>query len=55
MNWNGEHRAFIVETFFKQNESITATQRTFRLHFKLKRHVLHPLVIQFYYGLQTLE
>ena len=24
MNWTGEHRAFIVETFFKSNESVTA-------------------------------
>ena len=42
MNWNGEHRAFIVETFFKKNESITATQKAFRLHFKLKRHDPSP-------------
>ena len=38
MNWTGEHRAFIVETFIKTNESVTATQRAFRLHFKLGRH-----------------
>ena len=31
--WTGEHRTFIVETFIKTNESVTATQRAFRLHF----------------------
>ena len=30
--------AFIVETFFKTNESVTATQRVFQLHFNLGRH-----------------
>lgn len=38
MNWTGERRAFIVETFFKTNESVTATQRAFRVHFRLRRH-----------------
>ncbi|XP_036359394.1 uncharacterized protein LOC118763768 [Octopus sinensis] len=38
MNWTGEHRAFIVETFIKTNDSVTATQRAFRLHFNLGRH-----------------
>ena len=38
MNWTGEHRAFTVETFIKTNESVTATQRAFRVHFKLGRH-----------------
>ena len=38
MNWTGEHRAFIVETFIKTNESVTARQRAFRLHFNLGRH-----------------
>ena len=45
MNWtffvfaaiNNEHRTFIVETFTKTNKSVTATQRTFRLHFDLGR------------------
>lgn len=37
MDWTGEHRAFIVETFMK-NESVTATQRAFRVHFRLGRH-----------------
>ena len=38
MNWTGEHRAFTVETFIKTNESVTATQRAFHVHFKLGRH-----------------
>jgi hypothetical protein len=31
-SWSGEHRDFVVETFFKNNESVIATQRTFRRH-----------------------
>ena len=38
MNWTGEHCAFTVETFIKTNETVTATQRAFRVHFKLGRH-----------------
>ena len=38
MNWTGEHCAFTVETFIKTNESVTATQRAFCLHFDLGRH-----------------
>ena len=38
MNWTGEHHDFIVEMFIKTNESVTATQRAFRLHFNLGRH-----------------
>jgi len=30
MSWSGEHRGFVVETFFKNNESVIATQRAFR-------------------------
>ncbi|XP_014776286.1 uncharacterized protein LOC106873445 [Octopus bimaculoides] len=37
MNWTGEHCAFIVETFIK-NESVTATQRAFCLRFRLGRY-----------------
>ena len=33
----GEHRAFIVETYLKNSESVTAVQRSFRSHFGLKR------------------
>ena len=38
MNWTGEHSAFTVKTFIKTNEAVTATQRAFRMHFKLRRH-----------------
>ena len=38
MNWTGKHRAFTMETFIKTNESVTATQRAFHVHFKLGRH-----------------
>ena len=45
MDWTSHHfrlpiwigQAFIVEKFIK-NESITATQRIFRVHFGLGRH-----------------
>ena len=36
--WGPEHRAFVVETFFKNGDSITVTQRKFRLHFNVARH-----------------
>ena len=35
--WEPEHRAFVVETFFKNGESVTVTQRKFRLHFNVAR------------------
>ena len=38
MNWTGEHCTFIVEMFIKTNESVTATQQAFRLHFNLGTH-----------------
>ena len=38
MKWLGSHRSFVVETFFTNSGSITATQRIFRTHFKLGRH-----------------
>ena len=38
MNWAGEHRAFIVETYLKNNKSVTTVQREFCLHFGLKRY-----------------
>ena len=41
MDWTGEHWIFIVETFIK-NESVTATQRAFRLHFGLGRQDPEP-------------
>ena len=33
MKWLGSHRSFVVETFFTNSGSITATQRLFRTHF----------------------
>ena len=36
--WGPQHRAFIVATFFKNGESVTVTQRKFRLHFNVARH-----------------
>jgi hypothetical protein len=42
MRWSGEHRGFVVETFFKNNESVIATQRAFRRHFRLCRRAPVP-------------
>jgi len=36
--WSEEHRAFDVETFFKNNDSATVTQRVFRIHFDIGRN-----------------
>ena len=36
--WSPQHRAFVVETFFKNGESVIVTQRKFRLHFNVPRH-----------------
>ena len=36
--WSPQHRAFIVETYFKNGESVIVTQRKFRLHFNVPRH-----------------
>jgi hypothetical protein len=36
--WGSQNCAFVVETFFKNGESVTATQRKFRLHFNVPRH-----------------
>jgi hypothetical protein len=38
MAWNGEHRAFVIETDLKISDSIIATQRLFRRHFEVGRH-----------------
>lgn len=40
--WLALHRSFVVETFFKNNESIIATQRLFRVHFDVGRHGAVP-------------
>lgn len=42
MNWTGEHRAFVCETFMKSNDSVITTQRTFRTHFALGRRAPVP-------------
>jgi len=36
MPWSGECCAFAVEAFFKNNESVIATQRAFRTHFRIR-------------------
>ena len=41
MDWTGQHCAFIVEAFIK-NESVTGIQRTFRVHFENDRHDTVP-------------
>ena len=38
MAWSGEHRAFVIEKFVKNGESVVATQRSFRRHFSLNHH-----------------
>ena len=35
MSWSGEHGSFAIETFFKNNNSVTSTQRAFRMRFGL--------------------
>ena len=35
--WSVEHRAFVVETYFKNNDSVL-TQRIFRRHFNIHRN-----------------
>lgn len=42
MNWTDDHRAFVIETLIKNNESVITTQRTFRTHFALGRHAPVP-------------
>jgi transposase len=36
--WWREHRAFVIETFLKNNDSATLTQRVFRRHFIIGRN-----------------
>jgi len=36
--WSEGHRAFVVETFLKNNDSATVTQRVFRRHFDIRRN-----------------
>ena len=36
--WSSEHRAILVETYFKCGDSVIASQRQFRSHFGVGRH-----------------
>ena len=36
--WSAQQRAFVLETFFKNNESVIVTQRAFRRHFSVHRN-----------------
>ncbi|GBN79769.1 hypothetical protein AVEN_56597-1 [Araneus ventricosus] len=38
MSWTSKLRAFVVETYFKNADSIIETQRLFRRHFGVSRH-----------------
>lgn len=42
MAWSGEHRAFVIETYFKNGDSVICTQRLFRTHFGISRHGAIP-------------
>ena len=57
MAWSGEHRAFVVEQFVKNGESVIATQRSFRIHFSLNRHDPVPTlqVKQYAVGFPTFD
>jgi len=36
--WTAQHRAFVVEAYFKNGGSAVTTQRLFRRHFNIPRH-----------------
>lgn len=36
--WSGEQHDFAIKSFNKNNDSFVAAQRSFRVHFNLKRH-----------------
>jgi transposase-like protein len=40
--WSVEHRAFAVETYFKNKDSVVLTQRIFRRHFNIHRNDSFP-------------
>ena len=40
--WSVEHRAFAVETYFKNNDSVVLTQRICLRHFNIRRNVSVP-------------
>jgi transposase len=41
-DWTDTHRAFAVETFFKNNGSVILTEKSFKKHFKLDRNATLP-------------
>ena len=40
--WTAQPRAFVVEAYFKNGDSTITTQRLFRRHFNIPRHVRAP-------------
>ena len=42
MVWSGEQCGFVIETFFKNGDSVIAIQRAFRTHFQLGRRARVP-------------
>ena len=52
MAWSSEPRAFVVEEFVKNGESVVATQRSFRRRFSLNRHYPIPQEKQYAVWLQ---
>ena len=36
--WTAQHRVFVVEAYFKNDDSAVTTQGLFRIHFKIPRH-----------------
>jgi hypothetical protein len=39
IDWAAAHRAFAVEEYFKNNESLVKTRRLFRRHFSIHANV----------------
>jgi len=42
MGWTGEHRGFVVETYYENNHSVISTQRAFHTRFTLGRNASVP-------------
>jgi transposase-like protein len=40
--WTTQHRAFVVEAYFKDGDSVVKTQRLFRTHFNIPGHGCVP-------------
>ena len=55
MAWTGKQRAFIVESFFTNGESVAASLRNFRNHFQLSRHDLFLIEKIYCFGSKNLE